>query len=90
MSTCKITFLPENKTVEANVGDKLTDVAEKNGIEIPKACGGNGACSTCKITIKKGDFEPANENEEMWGLPEKERLGCQCIIKEDVTIELEN
>jgi len=88
MSKCKVTFLPMNKTVDANIGDSLTDVAEENGIEIPKACGGNGVCSTCRVVVKEGDFEPKSDNEEMWGLPEGERLGCQCVCKGDVTVEL--
>jgi 2Fe-2S ferredoxin len=85
-----VTFLPEGKTVQANPGDLITDVAHANGIDIQMACGGNAACSTCRITINKDGFNAAEDMEQMWGLPDGERLSCQCVISgESNEIEIE-
>lgn len=63
-NTVKITFLPENKTVEFEL-DKLPykyhgkpksilDVAENFNIFLDHACGGNCACTTCHVWVKQG------------------------------------
>jgi 2Fe-2S ferredoxin len=64
MPKCKVTFLPENKTVEVDTeafpyGDhgeagSLLDIAMKFGIGLDHACGGVCACSTCHIHVKSG------------------------------------
>jgi len=76
----KITFLPNNTTINAHPGERITDAAARAGITIPTACGGMGACSSCKVTIQEGSPQDINETEEMWGLPEGQRLGCQCQV----------
>jgi 2Fe-2S ferredoxin len=63
-NTVKVTFLPENKTVEFEL-DKLPykyhgkpksllDVAENFNIFLDHACGGNCACTTCHVWVKQG------------------------------------
>jgi 2Fe-2S ferredoxin len=60
----KVTFLPENRTVEFEL-DKLPyhehgkplsflDIAMNFGIHIEHACGGNCACTTCHVVVKQG------------------------------------
>ena len=39
----KLTFLPEEFTVEGKRGDTILDVALENGISLPHECGGNCA-----------------------------------------------
>ena len=43
-----------NKVVQGAVGEKLLHLAEKNGIKIPSACEGSGACGTCHVYVTKG------------------------------------
>ena len=60
----KVTFLPENRTVEVDLdetpyGDhgepgSLLDVSMKFGLGLDHACGGVCACSTCHVHVKKG------------------------------------
>ena len=63
-NTVKITFLPENRSVEFEL-DKLPykyhgkprsilDVAENFNIFLDHACGGNCACTTCHVWVKQG------------------------------------
>lgn len=71
--TYKITFLPENRTIE--VGEpapdghhegqpgSVLDWADQNNIGLDHACGGFIACSTCHIIVKEG-LETCNEASE--------------------------
>jgi 2Fe-2S ferredoxin len=60
----RVTFLPEEKTVEFPYGSmaydghgqpmSFLDVAENFGIFLDHACGGVCACTTCHLWIKEG------------------------------------
>ncbi|MBS91743.1 MAG: 2Fe-2S ferredoxin [Rickettsiales bacterium] len=87
----KITFIDgdgEKKTVEAQNGLSLLEVAHNNEIDLEGACEGSLACSTCHVIVEKKFFEnlpdPSEEEEDMldlaWGLTHTSRLGCQIII----------
>ena len=65
----------------------LIDAAEQLGV--PFSCT-EGKCGTCLSKIKSGmeNLNSINENEEMYGLDEGERLLCQAkIMKGKVIIE---
>jgi ferredoxin, 2Fe-2S len=60
----RVTFLPEDRTVEFEFGTmpydhhgkpmSFLDVAENNDIFLDHACGGSCACTTCHIWVKEG------------------------------------
>jgi 2Fe-2S ferredoxin len=60
----KVTFLPQNVTVEVNEADypygdhglpgSLLDIALKHDIRLEHNCGGNCACTTCHVIVKNG------------------------------------
>lgn len=70
----RVTFQPENKTVEFPFGTlpydghglpmSLLDVAENYNIFMDHACGGVSACTTCHVHIKKGS-EGLSEAEDL-------------------------
>jgi len=63
-NTVKVTFLPEGRTVEFELGklkykdhgkpESLLDVALNHGVFLDHACGGNCACTTCHVQVQKG------------------------------------
>jgi 2Fe-2S ferredoxin len=71
----RVTFLPENITVEferdelAYAGHgrpgSLLDVALNFGIALEHACGGNCACTTCHVIVRQGDenLSPVEDGE---------------------------
>ncbi len=71
----KLTFLPENKTVEFDssavpFGDhgkpgSVLDVAMHFGVHLEHACGGSCACTTCHVVVTQGDnnLSPADDDE---------------------------
>ncbi len=75
--------------------ESLLDVALNFGIQLEHACGGSCACTTCHVVVKQGDdnLSPADDDEldrlDMAAdLTLHSRLGCQAIVKGDVTVEI--
>ena len=101
----KVTFLPENVTVEVDPADypygnhgepgSLLDIAREHGVELEHNCGGNCACTTCHVIVRQGEenlSEMEEEEEDKLdqapGLTPYSRLGCQCVVRGDVTVEI--
>jgi ferredoxin, 2Fe-2S len=106
-NTVRVTFMPENKTVEFEHGnldykehgkpESLLDVAINFGVKLDHACGGNCACTTCHVVVRKGkelmtemDDEEADRLDMAADLQLESRLGCQVqIIKPgDIVVEI--
>lgn len=75
--------------------ESLLDVALNFGIQLEHACGGNCACTTCHVIVRSGDenlSEPTDDELDRLdmapGLTLHSRLGCQAVVKGDVTIEI--
>src|SRR6516165_11710155 len=68
----------------------VLDVLLGHGIYLEHACGGNCACTTCHVIVKRGlnRLSEAEESEEDLldkapGLTPTSRLGCQAVIEDD-------
>ena len=75
--------------------ESILDVCEHFGIHLEHACGGNCACTTCHVIVKQGDQhlseledDEADRLDMAAGLTLHSRLGCQCIVKGDVVVEI--
>ncbi len=73
----------------------ILDVALNFGFPLEHACGGNCACTTCHVVVKQGEQNlSAMEDEEAdrldmaADLSLHSRLGCQCVVKGDVVVEV--
>jgi 2Fe-2S ferredoxin len=91
----RITFLPENITVDAEEEDTVLEAARANGIPLEHNCGGNCSCTTCHVIVRDGEgnlshMEEEEEDrlEECEELTPTSRLGCQARITGDLTIEI--
>ncbi|MGD1704315.1 MAG: 2Fe-2S iron-sulfur cluster binding domain-containing protein [Okeania sp. SIO2F4] len=51
----KILFLPDNITVDAEVGEPLLEVAERAGVTIPTGCL-MGSCHACEVELDDGEI----------------------------------
>lgn len=83
----QVTFLPDNKTITAERGDNLLDLAHNAGIYINSVCGGEGICGKCKLIIKKGNVNTAptallTREEIQQGYV----LACTTEVAEDVEV----
>jgi 2Fe-2S ferredoxin len=73
----------------------LLDIALAHGIELEHNCGGSCACTTCHVIVREGEqnLSDMQEDEEdrldtAVGLTIRSRLGCQAVVKGDVTVEI--
>jgi uncharacterized 2Fe-2S/4Fe-4S cluster protein (DUF4445 family) len=55
METFLVTFLPDNTTIEGELGESLLDVATRGKIHINASCGGEGVCGRCVVELREGD-----------------------------------
>jgi 2Fe-2S ferredoxin len=63
-------------------------------VPLEHACGGSCACTTCHLIVKQGmnnlsemEDNEADRLDTAWDLTTSSRLGCQAVIKGDVTVE---
>jgi 2Fe-2S ferredoxin len=103
----RVTFLPDNKTFEFEHGklpyqdhgkpESILDVALNFGLHLEHACGGNCACTTCHVVVRKGqellnelDDEEADRLDMAADLRLNSRLGCQAVIEKagEVVVEI--
>jgi len=91
----KINFIQKDgstKTVDAQNGISILEVAHKNDIDLEGACEGSLACSTCHVIVEDKFFdklpEPSEDEEDMldlaWGLTHTSRLGCQIMVSDEL------
>jgi ferredoxin len=50
----QIRFLPDNVSIEAEVGEPLLQVADRAGLSIPTGCL-MGSCHACEVEVEGGD-----------------------------------
>ena len=103
----RVTFLPAGETFEFEKGalpykghgkpGSLLDIAMNFGFHLEHACGGNCACTTCHVVVKKGkellnemDDDEADRLDMAADLQLNSRLGCQTVIEKpgEVVVEI--
>lgn len=86
------------KVLTVSKGDTLLDCAHSQGIPITHECGGNCACTTCKVEVISGESYlspmelPERDRLELEGqLQTGTRLACQALcLRSNATIEFRN
>ncbi len=86
----KVTFLPDNVSIEADANTNLFKAIKSAGIYVLSSCGGKGNCGKCKVVVRDGSVESGKSrlflsSEEAEG---GYALACLSRIKSDVTIEI--
>jgi ferredoxin len=73
--------------MDAKLGERLLDVARRNGAHIGFVCDGSGICQTCQCRVLSGAefLSPPNDAEKAW-MPESRlndgnRLACQAGLR---------
>lgn len=86
----KVTYLPEKTTAEVAPGTTILDAARQCGAPVGSACGGNLACSTCHVWVKKGldslsEIEDGENDilDKAFDVRSMSRLGCQAKVTDD-------
>lgn len=81
------TVIINDVAMEAQLGERLLDVARRNAAHIGFFCDGNGACLTCACRVISGADQlntPTNAEHNWYPearLQEGVRLGCQAALR---------
>jgi uncharacterized 2Fe-2S/4Fe-4S cluster protein (DUF4445 family) len=85
----KVTFRPDEVSVEVERGVTLLAAAKAAGVEVASICGGDGICGRCRVIVKDGTIEAApttllTREEIQKGYV----LACQTKVLGDVAVEV--
>ena len=81
------------QTVSVPQGGSLLSTLSQEGIFLPSACGGKGSCGQCKLQVPEGGGEILDSEKGQFTrkqVKENWRLGCQCKIKSDMKIQVDD
>ena len=91
MDKAIITFEPDGKSIEVDVGTSVLDATIIAGIPINSICGGEGTCSKCKILIKSDPKNFKFNDTEILTHEDKNKgyyLACQTIVIGNLIVEV--
>jgi len=89
MDKFKVTFYPDNKSIEVERGKTILSAAISAGVYINSSCGGDGVCGRCKVILKKGQV--VTHPTGRISLEERSRgfhLACLTTIQSDLEVEI--
>lgn len=77
--------------IRTAAGSNLLDSLAQHDVLIPSACGGQGSCGYCTVTVKAGGGAPLpteSAHLSTADLRTGRRLACQLKVKQDLQLEL--
>ena len=85
----KVSFLPENNSVDVPEGTTLLEAAQLAGVYINASCNGKGACGKCKLVIESGEADggpsPLLSDQE---IQKNYVLACQTRVRGDISVRI--
>ena len=89
MEKFKVTFYPDNKTIEVEKDRSILSAAISAGVYINSSCGGDGVCGRCKVFLKSGKV--VSQSAGRLTTQERERgvhLACEAFVQSDLEVEV--
>ena len=86
-----MTINGDNK-LSVEQGSSVLATLSANGIYLSSACGGKGSCGQCKCQVVEGGGEILDSEKGHFTrkqIKEGFRLGCQCKVKGDISIKVD-
>ncbi|NTW01564.1 MAG: (2Fe-2S)-binding protein [Oscillochloris sp.] len=80
--------------MEAKLGERLIDVARRNGAHIGFVCDGKAICQMCQCRVLEGaeQLNPPNDAERTWmpdnRIEDGNRLACQAALRGNGRVEV--
>lgn len=75
-------------------GTRLVNAIEDAGVDILHRCGGFARCTTCRVSFLDGEPDQMTQAEyeklESKGDLGSYRLSCQCLVQEDMAVQVIN
>jgi uncharacterized 2Fe-2S/4Fe-4S cluster protein (DUF4445 family) len=86
----KVTFVPDNVSIEADDGAELFKTVKSAGVYVLSSCGGKGNCGKCKVIVKSGGVDPGKSASYLTA-EELDRgyvLACHSRVTGDLVVEI--
>jgi len=89
MTSYRIKFLPDEKTVDVEAGTTLMEAADKAGVYINTLCGGKGVCGRCRVQVTNGKIRADKHSISLLSkeeILEGYVLACQTNVVSDMEV----
>jgi uncharacterized 2Fe-2S/4Fe-4S cluster protein (DUF4445 family) len=85
----KVTFIPDDVTVEVRTGENLLRAAMMADVQISATCGGDGTCGKCRTVIEQGSVKakPSSRLTDEQ-VADGYVLGCVAEVEGDVVVRI--
>lgn len=89
MTSFSVSFLPSRASVTVEEGSTILKAAERAGVYLNSACGGQGACGKCRVRIISGETrQPATALLTAEEAANGIRLACRTTVHSPLTVEV--
>jgi uncharacterized 2Fe-2S/4Fe-4S cluster protein (DUF4445 family) len=91
MKKYKITFLPDERSIEVVEGTTIAEAAQMGDVFINNLCGGEGVCGECRVQVLKGEVRANAQSSAFFSQEELEQgfvLACQTEIRGALEVEI--
>lgn len=89
MTSFSVSFLPSRASVAVEEGTTILKAAERAGVYLNSACGGEGVCGKCRVRVTRGETrQPATALLTAREIAAGIRLACRCTVHSPVTVEV--
>ena len=89
MSTCTITFMPAERSVQVPTGALLTEALSAAGLDFAQPCGGQGRCGRCAVVVESGQVRRRSTIRlSAADVAGGYALACQAVAEVDATIRV--
>src|SRR4030042_1699919 len=87
MTTHRVTFLPQDVSVEVPPGALIVEAAREAGLSVHQPCGGQGRCGRCAVVLPQGQARRRSTlrlsaDDIAAGLA----LACQTVVEDDLVV----
>ena len=88
----QVRFEPSGRTVEVAAGTRLLDAARQAGLPLARACGAEGICGRCGLTVLEGAERLAPESplearaKRRNRVSGETRLACRVAVDGDLVV----
>ncbi|MDF2547749.1 MAG: (Fe-S)-binding protein [Anaerosolibacter sp.] len=84
----QVHFINENKSMEAEVGERLIDCIRRAGLVVEAPCNCIGICGKCRVRAWGALSPPSPAEQKLLMGQDGIRLACLALVRGDVEIEL--
>lgn len=88
----EVRFAPSGRSIRVDQGTRLIEAARRAGLPVASACGAEGLCARCGMTVLAGGSSlPAETSEESAAkernrIDPAQRLSCRVAVEADLEV----